>query len=125
MSAPASTPVLVRARLRRDRQAEALARLLVPEEPGARLGAAHSLVWALFADGPDRRRDFLWREMRSGEFLILANRPPTDAHNLFDLEYKPFAPLLRPGQSLGFDLRANPVISVPANPVDGASATMS
>jgi CRISPR system Cascade subunit CasE len=89
---------------------------LVPEELGARLGAAHSLVWALFADGPDRRRDFLWREVRSGEFLILANRPPTDAHNLFDLEYKPFAPVLRPGQSLGFDLRANPVISVPANP---------
>jgi CRISPR system Cascade subunit CasE len=38
------------------------------------------------------------------------------AHNLFDLEFKPFAPVLRPGQCLGFDLRANPVISVPAKP---------
>lgn len=112
----ASTPVLARARLRRDQPAEALARILVPEEPGARLGAAHSLVWALFADGPDRRRDFLWREMRPGEFLILAARPPTDAHNLFDLEYKPFAPVLHPGQSLGFDLRANPIISVLEKP---------
>jgi CRISPR system Cascade subunit CasE len=112
----ASIPVLARARLRRDQPVEALARLLVPEEPGARLGAAHSLVWALFADGPDRRRDFLWREMRPGEFLILAARPPTDAHDIFDLEFKPFAPVLRPGQCLGFDLRANPVISVPEKP---------
>jgi CRISPR system Cascade subunit CasE len=112
VSTPASTPVLARARLRRDQPVEALARLLVPEEPGARIGAAHSLVWALFADGPDRRRDFLWREIRPGEFLILAARPPTDAHNMFDLEFKSFVPVLRPGQCLGFDLRANPVISV-------------
>jgi CRISPR system Cascade subunit CasE len=116
VSTPASTPVLARARLRRDQPVEALARLLVPEEPGARIGAAHSLVWALFADGPDRRRDFLWREIRPGEFLILAARPPTDAHNMFDLEFKSFAPVLRPGQCLGFDLRANPVISVAESP---------
>src|SRR5436305_12422909 len=90
LSAPHPTPVLARARLRRDRPADALARILVPEELGARLGAAHSLVWALFADCSDRRRDFLWREMRPGEFLILANRPPVDPHNLFELEYKPF-----------------------------------
>src|SRR5690242_141465 len=108
-----ATPVIARARLRRDRPADALARILVPEEPGARLGAAHSLVWALFADQPDHRRDFLWREMRPGEFLILANRPPVDPHNLFDLEYKPFAPMLSDGQRLGFELRANPVISIP------------
>jgi len=109
-----ATPILARARLRRDRPAVALARILVPEEPGARVGASHSLVWALFADGPDRRRDFLWREIRPGEFLILANRPPVDPHNLFDLEYKPFDPKLTAGQRLGFDLRANPVVSVPA-----------
>ena len=107
------TPLLVRARLRRDRPADALARILVPEEPGARLVAAHSLVWALFADTPDRRRDFLWRETRPGEFLILAHRRPVDPHNLFDLEYKPFDPMLEAGQHLGFDLRANPVMSVP------------
>ena len=43
-------PFLVRARLRRDRPAHALARVLVPQEDGARLGVTHSLVWALFAD---------------------------------------------------------------------------
>lgn len=109
-------PVFARARLRRDSPAAALARLLVPEETGCRLGAAHSLVWALFADGPERRRDFLWREMRPGEFIILAARMPADPHNLFELECKPFAPILQPGQRLRFDLRANPVVAVPQQP---------
>jgi CRISPR system Cascade subunit CasE len=109
-------PLLARARLRRDLPAQSLARLLVPEEAGARFGAAHHLVWSLFADGPDRRRDFLWREMRPGEFLILASRPPIDPHGLFSLEYKPFDPVLRSGRRLRFDLRANPVACVTAKP---------
>jgi CRISPR system Cascade subunit CasE len=108
--------VLARVRLRRNVPAQALAKLLVPQSPGARFGAGHHLVWTLFADGRDRRRDFLWREMRPGEFLILTARPPSDPHGLFDLESKPFAPALRPGQHLQFDLRANPVVSIPAAP---------
>ncbi len=113
---PTAGPVLARARLRHDVPARALARVLVPEEPGARSGAGHHLVWALFADAEDRRRDFLWREMRPGEFLILAERPPVDQHGIFNLEYKPFSPVLRPGQHLQFDLRANPVVNVAAKP---------
>jgi CRISPR system Cascade subunit CasE len=108
------SPVIARARLRRDVPAQSLARILVPEDPSSRLGAGHHLVWALFADGRDRRRDFLWRETRPGEFLILAARPPSDPHALFVLEYKPFAPALRAGQCLRFDLRANPVVNIPA-----------
>jgi CRISPR system Cascade subunit CasE len=116
MTGGRSSPVLARARLRRDVPARALARLLVPEQVGARLGAAHHLVWALFADSGDRRRDFLWRQTRRGEFLILAARPPVDQHGLFALEHKEFAPMLHRGQHLGFDLRANPVVSVPRGP---------
>ena len=116
MTSDPAGPVLARARLRRDVPARALARLLIPEQPGAQTGAAHRLVWALFADGPDRRRDFLWRQVKPGEFLILATRPPADPHGLFTLESKPFAPALRPGQRLQFDLRANPVISTPRGP---------
>ena len=41
---------------------------------------------------------------------------PADPHNLFDLECKPFAPVLRSGQHLRFDLRGNPVIAVPQGP---------
>jgi CRISPR system Cascade subunit CasE len=112
-----SPPVLARARLRRDLPAKkALARLLVPDEAGAQLGAAHHLVWALFADDGARRRDFLWRQTRPGEFLILAARMPVDQHGLFSLEYKAFAPVLSRGQRLGFDLRANPVVSTSPAP---------
>jgi CRISPR system Cascade subunit CasE len=113
---PSGAPVLARARLRRDVPAQALARVLVPEQPGAQVGAAHRLVWALFADAPDRRRDFIWRQTRPGEFLILAARPPSDPHGLFALDCKPFVPALCPGQFLQFDLRANPVTSVSRGP---------
>lgn len=116
MSEDRAGPVLVRARLRRDRPTQALAWVLVPDEPGAQIGAAHALVWSLFADGPDRRRDFLWRQTGPGEFLILAARPPADPHGLFALEYKPFAPALHAGQRLRFDLRANPVVNIPEKP---------
>ena len=60
---------------------------------------------------PDRRRDFLWREMERGVFFVLSARWPEDAHGLFELaEPKPFHPVLEPGDRLGFSLRANPII---------------
>jgi CRISPR system Cascade subunit CasE len=106
---------LVRAELRRDVPAAALADLLVPADPNARLGAAHRLIWALFSDGADRTRDFLWRETAPGQYLALSARPPVDAHKLFRLEYKPFTPVLQTGQRLGFSLRVNPVVAARPN----------
>jgi CRISPR system Cascade subunit CasE len=102
---------LSRIRLRRDAPAHALARLLVPDDAAARTAASHHLVWSLFADAPDRKRDFLWREEKPGQFMALSSRPPDDPHGLFAVEYQSFAPLLEPGDHLGFSLRANPVIS--------------
>lgn len=103
---------LSRARLRRDTAATgSLARLLVPDGEGPRLAAAHRLVWALFADAPDRQRDFLWREEAPGRFMALSARPPAPVPDLFDVEAKPFEPALSPGDQLGFTLRANPVVS--------------
>ena len=112
MTVDNALPVFARARLRRDVPGQCLAQ-------GAGAGRAGGAVWrralfglGFFADGPSRRRDFLWRETRPGEFLILGARRPTDPHRLFALECgKPFAPVLRPGQRLAFDLRANPVVS--------------
>ena len=102
---------LSRARLRRDTGAvAALARLLVPEGAGPRVAATHRLVWALFADTPDRQRDFLWREEAPGQFMILSARPPA-ALDLFEVDSKPFAPCLAAGDRLGFALRANAVIA--------------
>jgi CRISPR system Cascade subunit CasE len=111
---------LSRVRLRREVSAAALAPILLPADPDARSGATHRLLWTLFADDPDRRRDFLWREdsrgsLRPGRasFLVLSARPPTDHHHLFDVESKPFAPDLAPGDRLAFTLRANPVVTRP------------
>ncbi len=106
-----TTLFLTRARLRRDAPVAALARQLVPSEPGARTLAAHRLIWALFADEPDRARDFLWREEAPGRFLALWSRPPAKLDDLFELDTKDFAPALAVGDQLGFSLRANPVVA--------------
>ncbi len=102
---------LARARLRRDAAAASLAPLLVPRGDDARASASHRLVWALFADDPERRRDFLWREEAPGAWMTLSSRPPADPHGLFDLDFKSFAPALAAGDRLGFRLRANPTVS--------------
>lgn len=104
---------LSRAELRRDASLLALARALIPEDESSRVEAAHRLVWSLFADASDRRRDFLWRAADRNRFLILSSRPPQDDHGLFQVETKPFAPVLRAGQRLRFSLRANPVVAIP------------
>jgi CRISPR system Cascade subunit CasE len=103
---------LSRARLRHDTGATAaLVRLLVPEGQGARVAAAHRLVWALFADAPDRERDFLWREEAPGRFMTLSARPPQAMPDLFDVQSKPFEPVLAAGDRLSFALCANAVVS--------------
>lgn len=75
---------------------------------------AHSLVWDLFSDGPDRERDFLYRqESHEGlpAFYALSERRPADRNGTWFVESKEFAPRLKAGQRLGFMLRANPIRS--------------
>ncbi|MCS6878420.1 MAG: type I-E CRISPR-associated protein Cas6/Cse3/CasE [Geminicoccaceae bacterium] len=112
------TPVyLTRARLRPDLDAATLARALLAEDENANVAAAHRLVWMLFSDGSERRRDFLWRAETPGSlatttFYLLSARPPEDRWGIFALDPpKPFAPNLRPGDRLCFALRANPVVT--------------
>ncbi|WP_444455334.1 type I-E CRISPR-associated protein Cas6/Cse3/CasE [Rhodobacter capsulatus] len=98
---------LSRIRLARSPSAQALAPLLLPTEAGHRRSAAHNLLWSIFSDGPDRRRDFLWREEGEGLFLTLSARPPVQT-DLFDPhQVKDFAPALAPGDRLSIQLRAN------------------
>lgn len=113
----AAPAFLSRARLRRNAPIAALAPVLLPTGEDRRIGTAHRLLWTLFADDPQRTRDFLWREV-DGErvdrlaFLILSARPPEDRHGLFEIDPpKLWAPALRPGDRLGFSLRANPVVT--------------
>lgn len=101
-----------RARVRRDAPIAALRDLLVPGDDSSRFSAAHQLVWTLFADAPERDRDFLWREWEPGHFLILSRRPPQDAHAIFHVDPpKPFRPELQVGQRLRFNLRANATVA--------------
>lgn len=103
---------LTRAALRENVPAAALRELLLPSDDSARTASAHRLVWTLFGDTPDRRRDFLWREADRGVFYFLSARPPVDKHGLFEVEMpRVFAPLLKTGDRLAFELRANATIA--------------
>ena len=102
---------LSRVSLKRNASVEALVPLLLGNTARGGCTSGHHLVWSLFADSPDRLRDFLWREIDTGVFIILSTRLPIDRHQLFEIaEPKPFTPTLRPGDRLQFSLRANPVV---------------
>lgn len=78
-----------------------------PRMLGTQTDAHHRLIWTLFADSPDRRRDFLWRAEGAGRFTLLSQRPPTASRVFEAPEMKAFAPVLMPGDRLAFALRAN------------------
>ncbi|MEG3349004.1 MULTISPECIES: type I-E CRISPR-associated protein Cas6/Cse3/CasE [Novacetimonas] len=101
---------LSRVALRRDAAVQAIAALLVPQGEGRQHGAAHHLLWTLFGDTPDRRRDFLWRQTEPAHFMVLSAREPVDTHGLFDIESRTFAPVLKEGDHLRFLLRANATV---------------
>jgi len=105
MSPPA---YFTRARLRDDASTRVLVGLMAGEE-GNRVWASHRLIWSLFADS-GKKRPFLYREEPGRLFYILSDRPPRDEHNLFEMETKPFEPVLNPGERLSFTLRANPTV---------------
>lgn len=94
-------------RLARTPSVQALEPLLAPADPAKRRAAQHNLLWSVFTDGPDRDRDFLWREERENSFLILSARPPVQTDLFEPHQIKEFAPALAPGDRLGFQLRCN------------------
>jgi len=98
---------LSRLRFRRDAATAAIRPLFVPDDADERITAGHRLVWSLFADNPNRRRDFLWRQDEEHSFMVLSARPPLDTRNIFTVETKAFVPRLSPGDRLGFVLRTN------------------
>jgi len=110
---------LSQAKLNRDASTDTLAALLDPNDANATLDAHHKLLWSLFADSPDRNRDFLWRANSGGKFMLLSQRLPLDQHNLFDLNSREFAPSLASGDRLTFSLRVNAVVSRRAEGVSG------
>lgn len=101
------TLYLSRLTLNREASAAALLPLLNPREPDTSADAHHRLIWSIFSDSPDRKRDFLWRFDGRDRFYALSRRPPQSS-SLFNLpETKVFAPVLRTGDRLQYTLRAN------------------
>lgn len=71
----------------------------------------HALIWRLFP-GDGEKRDFIFRRLEDDRsYYVVSARAPQDDSGLFQVQTKPYAPQLAPGMSLGFELRANPVIS--------------
>jgi CRISPR system Cascade subunit CasE len=94
---------LTRAALRCDASVSALLPLLMQGK-----GSTHHLAWSLYADTPDRTRDFLFRDAGDGTLYTLSDREPVDCP-LFDIASRPVA-VPRSGDQLAFTLRANPVV---------------
>jgi len=75
---------------------------------------AHQLVWNLFADRPDRQRDFIYRHEAVNcwpTFYTVSKRVPVDTAGMWEIMPKEYSPQLRVGQRLGFNLCVNPIRS--------------
>jgi CRISPR system Cascade subunit CasE len=97
--------ILTRATLRRDASVAALKPLLIQGN-----GATHHLAWSLYADTPDRRRDFLFRDSGDGTLYALSDREPVDCP-LFEIASRAVS-VPHGGDRLSFTLRANPVVRI-------------
>jgi CRISPR system Cascade subunit CasE len=104
---------LSRVTLRADPSVATLEPILLDAVGRHRSEVSRRVVWTLFADSEDRKRDFLWREDDKLRFYVLSRRPPQDRHHLFTVETKAFEPSLSPGDKLVFSLRANATIARP------------
>lgn len=70
----------------------------------------HQWLWELFPGGKERQ--FLYRreELQGAfRFFVLSQEQPA-ASAIFDVQTRPFAPTLSAGQTLRFNLRANPTV---------------
>lgn len=101
---------ITQARLRRDtpQTRQLTAQLLT----AARQDGGHGLVWTLFSDAPAASRDFLYREVEAGCFLVVSGRRPQTQPEIWETRTLPYAPALVPGDRFGFSLRANPTVSL-------------
>lgn len=76
----------------------------------------HALIWQLFPDEPEAKRDFLFRAepvARQGlRYYLLSARQPQSWHPQVKVETRPYLPTLAADDWVQFELRANPVISI-------------
>lgn len=101
------TLYLSRLRINKQAPVRALSRLLDPDDSNKAIDAHHRLIWTLFSDRDDRKRDFLWRYAGTGKFYVLSERPPAGNDLFCSPETRAFSPELDVGNKLSFLLRAN------------------
>ena len=73
----------------------------------------HQMIWKLFDNDPDAKRDFLYRQNTEHgqiKYYILSKRIPKDKENIWFIETKTYDPKLFKEQRLFFILKANPVV---------------
>ncbi|CBL44346.1 CRISPR-associated protein, CT1974 [gamma proteobacterium HdN1] len=72
----------------------------------------HALIWKLFP-GDGAKRDFVFRRLDDERsYYVVSARPPQPDSSLFQIQSKPYAPILEKGEWLRFELRANPTVSL-------------
>ena len=74
----------------------------------------HQVLWKLFNDDPDAKRDFIYRyepQQNTPEYYIVSERKPVDNDYLWNIQAKNYEPVLVTGQQFAFMLRVNPVVT--------------
>lgn len=74
----------------------------------------HKWLWGFFPAPPGTKRDFLFRRRDVAgipRFYVVSKRPPLGQNSAWNIQTRDYAPALEVGTRLGFDLRANPVIT--------------
>ncbi len=74
----------------------------------------HQVLWKLFSDDPDAKRDFIYRyepRQNTPAYYIVSERKPVDNDYFWDIQCKDYDPVLTTGQQFAFMLRVNPVIT--------------
>ena len=82
----------------------------------------HSMIWDIFSESEDQKRDFLHRtDTNNGRPVIytVSQKEPKYLGTLWNVETKPYNPQISEGMTLGFTLRVNPVITRTATAKDG------
>lgn len=69
----------------------------------------HQDVWRLFADSPNRKRDFIYRQDDNVVFAVSERKPEDDSCSWI-IETKDYAPVVSEGEIFSFSLRVNPVV---------------
>ncbi len=75
--------------------------------------AVHQLLWNLFPNEGDKKRDFIFSKSEREKplvFLVVSKAAPVETDGIL-VETKQYDPILETGQQLMFSLTANPVIA--------------